>query len=136
MEDGPRPTVAVGAVCRDDAGRLLVVRRGRAPARGRWAVPGGRVEPGEALTEAVAREVAEEAGIEVEVHGLVGVFEVRDEEHHLVILDFHATRTGGELRAGDDADEVAWMSRSELERAGTTDGLLGFLDTHGVELAP
>lgn len=134
--DAPRPTLAVGAVLLDAAGRLLVVRRGHPPAAGRWSLPGGRVEPGESLTEAVAREVAEETGLEVRVGGLVGHLEIRDPEHHLVILDFHAEVVdGGEPRAGDDADDVAWMTRGELEAAGPTDDLLDFLDRHGVGIA-
>lgn len=131
-----RPQLAVGAVVRDAGGRLLVVRRGRAPARGRWTLPGGRVEGGEALTVAVAREVAEETALRVDVGPLVGVHELVTADHHVVILDFHATVVGGELHAGDDAVEAAWMGRAALAAAGPTDGLLDFLDRHGVEVAP
>lgn len=134
--DAPRPTVAVGAVVQDAAGRLLTVRRGNPPAQGRWTLPGGRVEAGESLAEAVAREVAEETGLAVRVGALVGHLEVRDHDHHFVILDFHAEPVGGSLGAGDDADEVAWMTRGELADADTTDGLLAFLERHGVAVAP
>lgn len=132
--DAPHPTVAAGAVVLDDRGRLLVVRRGAAPAAGCWSLPGGRVEPGEGVTEAVCREVAEETGLSVEVGGLVGFTEVRGDDHHYVILDFAAEVTGGRLQADDDADDVAWMSRGELEAVETTDGLLAFLDDHGIAL--
>lgn len=130
----PNPTVAVGAIVLDDDGRLLVVRRGHAPARGRWTLPGGRLEPGESLEQAVAREVDEETGLTVHVEELVGHLEVRDDERHFVILDFRATLDDAtaSARAGDDAEEVRWMGRAELERAETTDGLLAFLDRHGV----
>ena len=133
---GPRPTLAVGAVVVDAEGRLLVVRRGGAPAAGRWSLPGGRVEPGETVREAVRREVAEETGLDVDVGDLVGFVEVRGGGHHFVILDLRAEVRGGDLRAGDDAAEVAWMSRGRLEAVTTTDGLLAFLDEHGIGLAP
>jgi 8-oxo-dGTP diphosphatase len=131
-----RPVVAVGAVVRDRDGRLLVIRRGRPPAEGRWTVPGGRVEPGERLAEAVRRELREETGLDVRVGDLVGVHEIVDDELHAVILDHHAEVVGGNEVAGDDAAAVAWMGRTELAAAGTTDGLLDFLDRHGVEVAP
>lgn len=135
----PRPTVAVGAIVLDDDGRLLVVRRGHAPAAGRWTLPGGRQEAGETLHEAVAREVHEETGLRVEVEGLVGVLEVRDDDHHFVILDHHARLRPGQdptPAAGDDAVEAAWMTRTQLAAAGPTRDLLAFLDRHGVQLAP
>ncbi len=120
----------------DDAARLLVVRRAHAPAQGRWTVPGGRVEGGETVRAAVAREVAEETTLRVEVGGLVGVHELITDAHHVVILDFHATVVSGTPHAGDDATDVAWMGRAELLAAGPTDGLLDFLDRNGVGLAP
>lgn len=131
-----RPVVGAGAVVQDDDGRLLVVCRGRSPARGRWSLPGGRVEAGERAADAAVREVAEETGLTVEVTSFVGFSEAIGTDHHIVILDFLAAVTGGELVAGDDADEVAWVTRAELEVRPTTDGLLAFLDAHGVELAP
>ncbi len=130
------PVVGVGAVVRDQVGRLLVVRRGQAPAAGRWTLPGGKVKPGERLSHALAREVREETGLEVEVGDLVGVAEAITERGHYVIIDYHVSVVGGELMAGDDAAKVAWMGRAELAAAGTTEGLLHFLDGHGVELGP
>jgi 8-oxo-dGTP diphosphatase len=137
----PRPTVAVGAVVLDERRRLLVVRRGNPPARGAWSLPGGRQEPGESLEEAVAREVAEETGLTVEVGGLVGHLEVRDPDAgvHFVVLDFHARVVGDDERgpvAGDDVTDAAWMGRGDLESAGPSPRLLAFLDAHGVALAP
>ena len=85
-----RPEVAVGAVAVHDD-RLLLVRRGRGPAAGEWSVPGGRVEHGETLHEAVVREVAEETGLEVVVTGFLGWVERIGEDpepYHFVILDF------------------------------------------------
>lgn len=130
------PVVGAGAVVQDGEGRLLVVQRGRAPARGRWSLPGGRVEAGEVAADAAAREVREETGLRVEVTSFLGYVEHIFDDHHIVILDFLAVVTGGQLAAGDDADRVAWVTRRELEDLPTTDGLVDFLDGHGVELAP
>lgn len=135
MEDG-RPILGVGGIVQDDRGRLLVVRRGNPPAEGRWTLPGGKVERGERLAEAVRRELSEETGLDVDVGALVGVAEVVAEDRHYVIVDLRATVGGGELRAGDDAAEVRWMGRGDLEEVATTPGLLDFLDEHGVDLAP
>ncbi len=133
-DEAAGPDVGAGAVVLDDAGRLLVVKRRNPPARGRWTLPGGRVRRGETIVEAVAREVREETGLVVEVGGPVGITESVGDEHHYVIIDHHATIVGGELGAADDAEDAAWMSRSELEEVPTTDGLLDFLDEHGVGL--
>ncbi len=135
-EPPPAPLLAVGGVARDSDGRLLVVRRGNPPAAGRWTLPGGKVRRGERLADAVKRELREETGLEVGVGDLVGVAEAIDEEVHFVILDFHVRVMGGELAAGDDATDAAWMGRAELTGAGGTRGLLEFLDEHGVAIAP
>ena len=128
------PQVCVGAVViRDEC--LLLVRRGHGPAAGEWSVPGGRVETGETLAEAVVREVAEETGLDVVCDELVGWVERIDPEHHFVIFDFGATPVGGgdaEARAGDDAAEVAWVPLHELTGLRLVDGLAEFLATHGV----
>ena len=128
--------MAVGGVCVDDTGRLLVVQRERPPAQGRWSLPGGRVERGETLAAAVSREVREETGLEVVVGDVVGVFESIGDDHHYVIVDFHVQRTGGVESPGDDAAAVAWLGRGDLVAAGPTDGLLDYLDGHGIVLAP
>lgn len=106
-------TVAVGAVIMD-GDRLLVVQRQDPPHAGRWAVPGGRVEPGEPLVAAVAREVREETGLEVEVGDVAWVGETigpgDPPAWHYVLVDFWASPVGGHLRAADDAVEVAWVA--------------------------
>ena len=107
------PVPAVGAVVVHD-GSVLLVRRGRAPARGVWAVPGGRVELGETLAEAAEREVREETGVSVRAGEPIWSFDsvIRDEDgrvaFHYVIVDLLAEYVEGEPRARDDALEARW----------------------------
>lgn len=104
----------MGAVIVRD-GSIVMVKRGREPARGLWSIPGGRLEGGESIADAVTREVREETGLEVEVGGLLGVFEVIGEDH-FVILDHLASVAGDQaFRAGDDAGEARWVPLDELE---------------------
>jgi ADP-ribose pyrophosphatase YjhB (NUDIX family) len=123
-----RPEVAVGAIVFDEAGRILLVERGRPPGVGLWTVPGGRVERGEKLAEAVAREVREETGLEIEVGELAAVVERMGDDHHFVILDYIARVTGGALVAGDDARAAKFVDDTELEQLPTTEGLLPILE--------
>lgn len=131
-----RPELAVGGVVVHE-GRLLLVRRGRPPAAGRWSVPGGRVERGETLSSAVERELLEETGLRVTCGELLGWVERLGGGHHFVILDFVARVDGPtDARAGDDADEVAWVPLDRLDRHDLVDGLLEFLVEHGVAPDP
>lgn len=105
--------VAVGAIAVRD-GCLLMVRRARDPGGGLWSLPGGRVERGELLEEAVTREVREETGVEVTVRTLAGIFEVVGDPHY-VVLDFLAEPAGdAPPRAAQDAAEARWVPLDDV----------------------
>jgi 8-oxo-dGTP diphosphatase len=122
-----------GAVVRDSTGRLLLVRRGRPPAVGRWSLPGGRLEKGETVAQAVRREVREETGLDVRVGALAGRVE-RPGPGGVVyaITDHHCQVVGGSVRAGDDAVDVLWVEPERLAELDLTDGLLETLTAWGV----
>jgi 8-oxo-dGTP diphosphatase len=126
------PQVCVGAVA-VDGDRLLLVRRSHGPDAGCWSVPGGRVEPGEMLAQAVVREVAEETGLEVVCDAFLGWVERIGENSHYVILDFSVTLLDPvEPLAGGDASEAAWVPRSEVAELHLAEGLAEFLHDHGI----
>ena len=127
-----RPEVCVGAVA--VAGdRLLLVRRGSDPGRGLWSVPGGRVEAGESLADAVERELAEETGVVGRCGPLLGVAERRDGDHHFVILDYLVEVDGAvPLVPASDADEAAWVPLRDVPELPLVPGLAGFLTANGV----
>lgn len=127
-----RPQLCVGAIA-VNAERLLLVRRGRGPAAGEWSVPGGRVELGETLAEAVLRELAEETGLDGVCDELVGWVERIGPDHHFVILDFRVSvLDAGRPEAGSDAAEAAWVPLSEVAELRLVDGLAEFLHEHGI----
>jgi 8-oxo-dGTP diphosphatase len=126
------PQVCVGAVA-VDADRLLMIRRGHGPAAGSWSVPGGRVEAGELLAEAVVRELVEETSVEGVCGELVGWVERFDDDQHYVILDFHVdVLEGTQPMAGDDAEEARWVPLVDVAELNLVDGLAEFLHEHGV----
>lgn len=111
---GPSPQVVVGGIVIHD-GALLMIKRANDPSKGLWTVPGGRVEPGEYLAEAVRREVQEETGVKVDVGELLGVLEVIGEGWHYVIHDHIATVSGDPSpTAADDASEARWVPLAEV----------------------
>lgn len=127
-----RPEVCVGAIAVND-GDLLLVRRGHGPAAGTWSVPGGRVEPGEMVAEAVTRELREETGLEGVCGELVGWTERVDDDHHFVILDFEVTVYDREpLVAGSDAAEARWVPLEDVAELALADGLAEFLYEHEI----
>jgi ADP-ribose pyrophosphatase YjhB (NUDIX family) len=128
--------VAVGAVVRR-GDEILLIRRGRGAAVGQWAIPGGRVEFGEGLKAAVAREVREETGLDVTVGRFLGWAERMGDDpapYHYVILDFAAEPVdpSSPARAGDDADDVAWVRAHDIETFPLVAGLADFLRRVGV----
>ncbi|MGH9102349.1 MAG: NUDIX hydrolase [Acidimicrobiales bacterium] len=132
MTAGERPELCVGGVAVQD-GRLLLVRRAHGEAAGRWAVPGGRVERGETMAEAVVRELMEETGLEVLPLAPIGWVERIGERHHYVIFDFRVeVRSRGPAVAGDDAAEAQWVPLDQLGAVNLVDGMADFLAEHGV----
>jgi acetyl-CoA carboxylase carboxyl transferase subunit beta len=121
------PVRCAGAVVRDDTGRLLLIRRGTEPSKGRWSLPGGRLEPGETPPQAAEREVLEETGVVVSVGAELGCVTIG----RYLVHDFAATVIGGSMRAGDDADEVRWVAVDELDDLPLTPGLLSELRRMG-----
>ncbi len=122
----------VGAVIRDAAGRLLLVRRRNEPGAGLWSLPGGRIEPGETDEQALVREILEETSLSVTVGRLLGAVERPGLDGAVIdIRDYAAFVTGGGLAAGDDAADARWVTLRELARmdlAGClTDGLVAAL---------
>lgn len=125
-----RPVVGVGALIFEQD-RVLLVERGRPPLVGEWSLPGGGVEAGERLEDAVIREVFEETGLNVSADSLALVFEriMPDPEgqceYHYVLIDFYCSVRGGDLCPGDDSRSVAWFNIDSLDSlvmtAGTRD---------------
>ena len=132
----------VGAVIKDDQGRLLLIKRGHEPGAGLWSVPGGRVEPGETDAEALVREMREETGLTVQAGPLLGRVRRPGQDGPaaaggqdnivLDIRDYAATVTGGTLCPGDDAAEARWVAVSELPWMPITEGLVEALTSWGV----
>jgi 8-oxo-dGTP diphosphatase len=125
------PLLGVGALIFTASGRrgpILLVERGGHPLKGFWSLPGGLVETGETLEEAVRREILEETGLRVQPVSQVEIFEriMRDAqgraEYHYVLADYVCRVVGGSLRAGDDVSRVEWVRRAELANYRITEG--------------
>jgi 8-oxo-dGTP diphosphatase len=126
-----RPILGVGALIIDGSGecaKILLVERGREPLKDWWSLPGGVVETGERLEEALRREVREETGLEIEILCLLEIYErimldaAGKTEYHYVLMDYLCRPAGGDLLAADDASRVAWVSEAGLRELKITEG--------------
>jgi ADP-ribose pyrophosphatase YjhB (NUDIX family) len=126
--------LAAGAVAVEDGRLLLVQRDPAATGGGLWAVPGGRVEPGERVREAAVRELREETGLRARCGDLVGWAERITGDVHYVILDFRVELLDppGAAVAGDDAVALAWVPIGEVAGHDLVAGMAEFLVEHGV----
>ncbi len=123
----------MGAIVKDEQGRLLLIKRGHDPGAGLWSLPGGRIEPGETDAEALVREIREETGLTVEPGRLIGRVQRPWLSGDVIdIRDYAATVTGGTLRPGDDAADARWVPTGELDSLEVTDGLAETLAAWGV----
>jgi 8-oxo-dGTP diphosphatase len=120
-----RPIVGVGAVITWD-GKIVLIKRRYEPMQGQWSLPGGGVEVGETLAAAVAREMLEETGLQVEVGPVIEVFDriMRDDDqrvrYHYVLVDYLCWPMAGELRAGSDVDDAVLVDPAHLAPYGLT----------------
>jgi 8-oxo-dGTP diphosphatase len=127
------PLLGVGALIFDD-GRILMAQRGKPPLAGKWSLPGGLVETGESLKDAVRREVREETGLAIEPLGVLEIFEriMRNgegvAEYHYVLIDYVCRVVGGELAAADDVCGVRWVRQRDLAELDITEGTLAVIE--------
>lgn len=118
MPAGESVSIGVGAVV-FKGDEVLLIKRGKAPFKGNWSIPGGRLHHGERIEEAVHREVREETGLVIRLIGLIGVFEALPDEiaeapySHIVLIDYATEWVGGEPVAGDDAAEAVFVPVEE-----------------------
>lgn len=128
----PQPVPGVSVLVRD-GDRVLLVRRGRDPYRGWWALPGGRIEPGETAVAAAQRELTEETGLSASRLVAIDTVEVPQAAGHpaYAITVFGAAETSGTLRPGDDADAARWVDGSGLADLRLTAGTASIIARHG-----
>ncbi|SDB79996.1 acetyl-CoA carboxylase carboxyl transferase subunit beta [Raineyella antarctica] len=124
---------AAGVIILNEQRQILLVQRGHEPQRGRWTVPGGRLEPGESPDRAAVREAFEETGLHVRIEREVLHLRLpTGDGHEFDVHDFLATVVGGELAAGDDADDARWVSQDDLGALELTENLVDYLEEAGI----
>ena len=120
-EHPKQPLIGVGALIVEN-GRVVLIKRGKAPLLGEWSIPGGMLELGETLRQGAEREALEETGLVVRATELLGVFDriVPNAEgnivYHYVLIDFLCQRVRGELHAGEDAADAQWFTPEDVQR--------------------
>jgi len=133
----PGHIACVGGIVLDDDGRLLMIQRGTEPDRGRWSLPGGRVELGETDEEAAVREVREETGLDIEVIGAaIGGVELSLPLGGVAAVVDFVCRPAADadldaVRPGDDAADVGWFTPAEVRLLDCSSGLVDTLDDWG-----
>ena len=129
-----QPLVGVGAVIVED-GRVLLIKRGKAPLLGEWSIPGGMLELGETLRQGAEREALEETGLMVRAVELLGVFDriVPDETkrtlYHYVLIDFLCQKISGDVLAAGDASDARWFNPADLTSLSLPSETLKVLET-------
>ena len=134
-----KPVVGIGAIILD-GDKILLEKRKNLPSKGKWTVPGGLVDLGETLEQAVIREVKEETGLEVDKPRLVDVVnyislsEKGAVVYHFVIIDYIVTSNGGKLKAASDADALKWVPFNEVEEYDLTESFRRFFQRNRQKL--
>jgi ADP-ribose pyrophosphatase YjhB (NUDIX family) len=127
-QNNPVPAIGVGGLVFNHHGHVLLVARKNPPRAGEWHIPGGRLEPGETLTECCAREIREETGIQATPQNIVAVADRRIDGFHYVIIDFLATLAENEddtsPKPGSDALDAGWFDPENLDALPLVEGLV------------
>ena len=128
-----RPFVAVSAAIFNNSNKILIIKRSKEPGKGMWSIPGGIVEVGESLVEALQREISEECGICVEDHQFNAVYDriLYDKSgkvnYHYIIINYICNTKSNQIIPGTDAEDYSWLRSDELNRFKYTIGLKQFL---------